>query len=217
MATYAVKWREPDGATFVGRLTLGARVLRLDGRQTGADGQAVKRKLRYDELEGLRIGRRGADRLDGRPAVIVEQADGRYLVADAGLGAPIVQELVDRLAELRRSATWTATVVVSLRKGAIGRARELIAKGPPFDPAETPLVRHEVWLTPREVVFVFESKSEDEDGLRIPLAHLELWSMAAAWSELISGAPRLAEVYAAEQPERPGAGLRRRKAAASPQ
>ena len=104
MTTYAVKWREPDGQTFVGRLALGPRTLRLVGRRPGAEGPTVDRQIGYSELQGLRIGSRGADRLDGRPALVVERADGPYLVADAGMGAPIVQELVERLADLRLAA-----------------------------------------------------------------------------------------------------------------
>ncbi len=102
MTTYAVKWREPDGATFVGRLALGPRTLRLVGRRRGADEAAVERRFGYDELTGLRLGSRGVERLDGRTALVVEGADGTYLVTDAGFGAPIVGELVERLADLGR-------------------------------------------------------------------------------------------------------------------
>jgi hypothetical protein len=101
VTTYAVKWREPSGQTFIGRLAFGARTLRLDGRRSGANEAPVYRHLRYDELQSLRIGSRGADRLDGRPALVVEWLEGAYLFAGAGQGAPIVQELVDRLVELR--------------------------------------------------------------------------------------------------------------------
>jgi hypothetical protein len=100
--TYAVKWREPDGGTFVGRLAFGPRALRLEGR--AADGPAVDRQLAYDELHGLRVGSQRVDRLDGRPALVVERGDGRYLITSAGMGAGIVQELIARLAELRLRA-----------------------------------------------------------------------------------------------------------------
>ena len=116
------------------------------------------------------------------------------------MGAPIVQELVDRLAELRAGAPRTATVVVPLKEGAIGRARELVARARRSIPADTPLIRHELLLTPQEAIFVFEA--EAEDGLRALLGQLDIWAAAAAWRELVAGPPRLAEVaYAWERPE----------------
>jgi len=206
MTTYAVKWREPDGQTFVGRLALGPRAIRLVGRGRGSEGSAVERRIGYDELRGLRIGSRGIERLDGRPSLVVDRDDGSYLVADAGLGAPVVQELADRLTDLRREAPHTATVVVPLRQGAFARVLELVADGPPFDPAETALTRHELLLTEREAIFRFEAASED--GLAQLLGRFDLASAAEAWGELVSGPPRLATpAYAWERPELPGVGL----------
>lgn len=200
VTTYAVKWREPDGQTFIGRLALGPRALRLEGRRRGAEGPAVNRQFGYEALQGLRIGSRGADRLDGRPALVVERPEGDYLVADAGMGAPIVQELVDRLAELRLAVRRKATVVIPLKEGMIERVRELVSDGPPFDPADTALTRHELLLTPQEAIFVFEA--ETEDGLRALLDQLDIWAAAAAWGELVAGPPRLADIaYAWERPE----------------
>jgi hypothetical protein len=199
--TYAVKWREPDGQTFIGRLALGPRTLRLDGRRRGAGEPAVSRQFDYEELRSLHVGGRGAERLDGRPALVVERPDGAYLVTDAGMGAPIVQELVDRLAELRLAAPRRATVVVPLKEGVIERVRELVADGPPFDPADTPLTRHELLLTPREAIFVFEA--ETEEALRALLSQLDIWAAAAAWCELVAGPPRLADIgYAWERPDK---------------
>jgi len=99
--TYAVKWREPDGQTFLGRLSLGTRTLGLEGR--GSGGPAVDRQIGYEEILGFRIGSR-SDRLDGQTALVVDRSDGRYLVTSAGIGAGVVQEVVERLAALRRAA-----------------------------------------------------------------------------------------------------------------
>ena len=196
--TYGVKWREPDGQTYVGRLALGPRTLRLEGREP--NGPAVDRQIGYDEVQSLRLGSHGDERLDGRPALVVERADGRYLVTSAGMGAGIVQELVERLAELREAAPRRATVVVPLKPGAIDHVRELVAHGPPFDPVETALTRHQLLLTPKEAIFVFEAQTEE--GLTALLSELDIWAAAVAWHDLVDGPPRLAEVaYAWERPE----------------
>jgi hypothetical protein len=206
MTTYAVKWREPDGQTFIGRLVLDPHAIQLVGRGRGADGSAVERRIGYDELRGLRIGSRGVERLDGRPSLVVDRADGSYLVADAGLGAPVVQELADRLGDLRQEAPHTATVVVPLRPGALDRVLELAAQGPPFDPAETPLTRHELIVTEREAIFRFEAA--DEHGLARLLGRFDLASAAAVWGELVAGPPRLATTaYSWERAELPRVGL----------
>jgi hypothetical protein len=78
--------------------------------------------------------------------------------------------------------------------------RELVSDGPPFDPADTPLTRHELLLTSREAIFVFETATEDE--LRALLRRLDLWAAGAAWGQLAAGPARIAEfAYAWERPE----------------
>jgi hypothetical protein len=96
--TYAVKWREPDGRSYIGRLELGAGGLALEGR--GSDVPIARRRLRYEEVEFVRTGSRALDRLDGRPTLVVDASEGRYLIAGAAMSAGVVQELVERLAEL---------------------------------------------------------------------------------------------------------------------
>jgi hypothetical protein len=198
MKSYAVKWREPDGQTFLGRLAFGPRTLRLEGRDPA--GPVVDRQIGYDELQELRVGSGGSERLDGRPTLVVERADGRYLVTSAGSGAGIVQELIDRLAELRLAVPRRATVVVPLKQGALEHVRDLAAHGPPFDPSETALTRHQLLLTEQEAIFVFETQTDE--GLMALLSQLDVGAAAAAWHDLVDGPPRLAEVaYAWERPE----------------
>lgn len=71
--SYAVKWREPDGQAYVGRLELGPRALHLVG---DAGGARVDRQIGYDELEGLRIGHDAGERVDGRRALVIERPQG---------------------------------------------------------------------------------------------------------------------------------------------
>ena len=49
-------------------------------------------------------------------------------------------------------------IVASLKPGMEEEARKLIAQGPPFDIGESGLERHTVYLSAREVVFVFEGQ-----------------------------------------------------------
>lgn len=79
-----------------------------------------------------------------------------------------------------------------LKEGALERARELAAKGPPFDPAEPGLTRHRLLLTSHEAIFEFEAANESE--LESLLGQVDLWAAAATWRDLVAGAPRLAEV-----------------------
>lgn len=83
-------------------------------------------------------------------------------------------------------------LVVPLREGAAARARELLAEGPPFELETTELERHEVYLTDREAVFLFEAAG-DQPPLRIQAGSPTLRTAAAAWRECMAGRPRKAE------------------------
>ena len=54
MTTYAVRWREPDGQTFIGRLCSRFSWAHLPAHHdsVGADGLAVARQFAYEELLG---------------------------------------------------------------------------------------------------------------------------------------------------------------------
>lgn len=203
--SYAVKWREPSGRTFLGRLEFGPQAVVLTGRNGGEE--AVRRTIGFDELRGFRLGENAGERLDGDQTLVVERPGGDVVIASAVMQVGVLQELVHRLSELRLVAPRRATVVVPLKAGAIEQAWQLAAQGPPFDPADTPLQRHQLLLTPSEAIFVFEADSEQ--GLEGLLGQLDVWAAATAWRDLVAGAPRLAEVvYAWERPaELSGIGL----------
>jgi hypothetical protein len=195
--SYAVKWREPDGKTYLGRLELQPTALVLEGRENGSP--PTRRTLGYEELRGFHLGHSGAERLDGRPALVVERAGEEFLITSTVVHAGVLQELVHRLSELRSTAPQRATVVVPLKEGMYESALALAAKGPPFDPADTLLVRHQLLLSPAEAIFVFEA--DNEVALETLLGRLDVWAAAAAWSTIVGGPPRLAEVvYAWERP-----------------
>lgn len=97
-ATYAVVWSERLGPPASGRLELGACSLRLDGAR---GGDPIAREIPFADLESVRIGRAPAERLDGRPALVLRPRRGATLHV-AAVGQPgLVAELADRLNSLR--------------------------------------------------------------------------------------------------------------------
>lgn len=85
-------------------------------------------------------------------------------------------------------------IVARLKSGTEPQAVELIAKGPPFDPAESGLTRHAVYLSSGEVVFVFEGHEVEwiVDGM---IDEPFRWSVSEAldaWRPLVEGQPRIA-------------------------
>jgi hypothetical protein len=193
--TYAVSWREPDGATYLGRLELGTNAIVLEGQNGG--GEPVTRSIAYDELHGLHL----ADAHDGQPSLVVERDGGELVLTSTVMHAGVLQELIRRLSALGLEAPRRATVVVPLKEGALERVRELAAQGPPFDPADAQLTRHQLLLTPFEAVFIFEADSDL--ALDSLLREVDIWAAAAVWRDLVAGPPRLAELaYTWERPPR---------------
>jgi hypothetical protein len=98
-------------------------------------------------------------------------------------------------------------IVARLKSGTEPQAVELIAKGPPFDPAESGLTRHAVYLSSGEVVFVFEGHEVEwiVDGMIDDPFHWLVINALDAWRPLVDGPPRIArQAYTWEaQGERP--------------
>ena len=188
--SYAVTWEEPDGVRHSGRLELGTNALRLEGRNGHAESRSSK-VVRYGDVKAFRLARSTGDRLQGRPTLLVELSSGAELKVASVAQPGVVAELADRLSELTDG--WSnperEALVVPIRPGSQREVEALLANGPPFDPTEFGLVRHEVFVTEREVVFVFEGSVE---AFSEHLAADETVSKAAeAWRPLIDGHLRL--------------------------
>jgi hypothetical protein len=86
-------------------------------------------------------------------------------------------------------------VTLKIRKGTEERAAELIAEGPPFDPADIGLARHAVYLGGDLVIFTFEG--EDVEQRVRSLINDPVRSTAFThWAPLLAGRPALAhEVF----------------------
>jgi hypothetical protein len=86
-------------------------------------------------------------------------------------------------------------VTLRLRQGTEKRAAELIAAGPPFDPAGLGVARHAVYLGRDVVIFVFEGNDVEQ---RVGAIINDPVSSASfgAWMPLLVDSPALAhEVY----------------------
>jgi hypothetical protein len=69
--------------------------------------------------------------------------------------------------------------------------REFVEKGPPFEPSTIGLKSHQVFVTDREAVFVFETEEGVKAFERI-LAEPELWDVIASWEHCLSDELRIA-------------------------
>jgi hypothetical protein len=188
--SYGVVWRSGDGALAVGRLGIMPLGLQLEGL---IDGRELREYVPYESLTEARIGR-GSERIEGRQTVVLERRAQPTVYVSTVAQASLVGEIVEGLAALQLGtrATRRTAVVLPLDPAAGDAVRELVAEGPPFDPTEVAgLVRHEVFVTPHEAIFVFETESGVE-SLEALLEDPRLWRSAGGWHRYTAGPPRLA-------------------------
>jgi hypothetical protein len=100
--TYGVVWREGSDRLARGRLELLPRFLRLDGM---AGSLPADREVRYEDIDGVHVGRAPGERIQGRPSLVLERSSGGT-IAIASVAEPgVIGELADRLGALRRAGT----------------------------------------------------------------------------------------------------------------
>jgi hypothetical protein len=199
--SYAVTWQKADEVSHSGRLELKSRALAFEG--SNGDG-AESETIPYEDVTGVRIARSPGDRLSGRQTLVLERRNGDSIRIASIVHPGIISELAERLASLHlvdQGTSTRAVVVLPLVEGAADRAAELLRGGPPFDPDEVGLGRHQVFLTESEAIFLFEAdSSQAADRL---LSDDRLWAAAAAWKDVVAGPPRLAEdAYSWSRPKR---------------
>jgi hypothetical protein len=85
-------------------------------------------------------------------------------------------------------------IIARLKEGSEQRAVELVAGGPPFDLADTGIVRHSIYISPNEAVFVFEGHEVEwivDELINEPFRY-ELQHALDQWREIVEGQPRVA-------------------------
>jgi hypothetical protein len=85
-------------------------------------------------------------------------------------------------------------IIARLKAGSEQRAAELVEAGPPFDLTDTGLVRHSIYISTSEAVFVFEGDEVEwiVDQLVDEPFHDELQLALDQWREIVEGQPRVA-------------------------
>ena len=99
-------------------------------------------------------------------------------------------------------------IVARLQPGKHEQAEALLRQGPPFDPEELGLHRHGVYLTAREVVFVFEAP--EVEWIVNDLVDDPVLSRAfGPWRAIVAEPPRLAHerFYWSREEAKSGVGL----------
>lgn len=193
MESYALVWREEGGPLYAGKLELGPDALRVQG--SSPEGLVASRAIAYAKLIGVRIGRAPTDRINGRPSLVLDRGAGRPISIAAVSGAGVVHEVAQLLAELaaeKRERASRVVVVVPLKPGAARRARELVRAGHPFDPGALAVERHHVFVTDREVVFLFEG-ADARAAVRQLARRPGVLKAAAGWAALLAGSPCVAD------------------------
>jgi hypothetical protein len=189
-ASYAVVWRVGGGPTVAGSLELAGSELRLHSTAK-EDGL----RIRFGDLSAIEIAREPDQQVRGNRSVVLKRRSQEpVLLATIGGGGLLI-ELTDLLVSLHaeQTAAERILILVPIRRGTSEQALALIEQGPPFGLLASGLERHSVFVSEREVVFLFEG--EDAAALLDRLARdPALLRAAARWRGLLAGRPRLARL-----------------------
>ena len=98
MSSYAVLWCEPRRAVAAGKLELEPKSLRFEG--SACPLPARVHRVYYEDIDRVRIAHQPRERLHGRPAVVLDLAEGGPLRIGAVDGVGTVRELADELTRL---------------------------------------------------------------------------------------------------------------------
>jgi hypothetical protein len=157
--------------------------------------EELRVEIPCSELSQVRVGRQPTERLNGYPTLMLDR-NGLPSVQVAPLGVALLPEITELLLSLTRPEDGeTLLVVVPLKPGCLVRARELLAKGPPVDPASLGLRSHEVYLNEREAVFVFYG-SNVRAQVNKAIGHPAVWRAGLAWQRCFAAAPRIFDAVA---------------------
>jgi hypothetical protein len=158
---------------------------------------AEELSIRFDELASIGIGRGVDERVNGTKSLVLERRSGEpvFLAALASFGGVgLLGELNELLARLQAKQGTRArvTVVVPIKRGSADKAVRLVEEGPPFEIEALGIERHQVFVSEREAVFLFEGENA-ATTVRALLRSPDVLKTAVRWRRILAGRPRLAE------------------------
>ena len=191
IASYPVLFAEAGEMPRAGSLRLLHDELVLSG---GADGDLREVRVTTGDVVAVRTSRTLTERLGGLPVVVIERGGGKPLVV-APIGAGLLTELADLLLALTTEGgrRERVAIAVPLKPNRLDRARELIERGPPFDPETLAGTRHAVYLEGETVLFVFEGRDARRTVERL-LRSPALWRASLAWRDCSAGRPQATDL-----------------------
>jgi hypothetical protein len=95
--SYGVVWRVGEQPLARGKLELLPRAVRLDGV---AGEVRVTLDIAYEDLDGVHTGRTPAERLNGRPTLVLEPHGREPVVVSAVAQTGALAEITEQLAKL---------------------------------------------------------------------------------------------------------------------
>jgi hypothetical protein len=191
-AEYAAIFRVSDGPTGSGRLCIDDDSFSLDGQRAG---ESFALRVRFADVADVHVGRAREERLTGQPTIVITRTGEPVLFVEP-FGVGLLSELADLLSTLaarQPDDLEQVEVRVPLKPGCLERARELIDRGPPFEPAALHLQQHDVLMREGEVVFVLRGPHVHET-LERAMREPGFWRSGLAWKGCVSGRPRVAHV-----------------------
>jgi hypothetical protein len=187
--SYAVVWREGDGPRQVGKLEVHQDGVHLSG---GTGPRHADRVLAPGTITGVHVQQPGTGPLGDMRTLVVDRDQATPITIATLNGIGIVLEIADVVTEIaRRPARGSASVAVRvpIRKQRADKVRDLVRKGPPFQPSSIHgLARHHVFVNDAEAVFIFEGANVGEAVERL-IQRPQVWLAATDWHDCLAGRP----------------------------
>jgi hypothetical protein len=188
--TYPVVWALNHGHPITGTLEIAGTDIRLAGQ--AQDGTGATCRIAAAELFHVSESGAATDRVNGLRSVVVDERGGRRIFIAPQAGGEHLSEiavLLQDAAGLAGRALSRVVVCVPVDPAHVERVRELVRRGPPYDLDQVPgLERHEVYITGRDVLFVFEG-SDPGFAVERVMRDARVWSALERWDDHVTGRP----------------------------